>query len=136
MRVAELFKVWHPLPFNAVEDHHPRTRIGLRDRRGHLQQRRNVIPFHRHHVKTKGAEFAFQVEGADDFVQLAVELLFVPVHEYRQVVQSMVSDKLEGFPALPFIQFSVANDAKHPVWPSCQLVRQRHAASDGDPLPQ
>lgn len=48
----------------------------------------------------------------------------------------MVGNKLERFPALTFVQLAVADDAEDPIRPPGQSVRQRHAAGDGNPLPQ
>ena len=65
--------------------------------------------------------------------------MFISAQEFLHIDMAasyMVGDKLEGFPALPFVQLPIANDAKHPVWPSCQLVRQRHTARNGDTLSQ
>ena len=47
-----------------------------------------------------------------------------------------MGNKLERFPALAFIQLTVANDAEHPIRPPRQLMRQRHSAGDGNPLSQ
>lgn len=46
-----------------------------------------------------------------------------------------MGNKLEGLPALAFIQLAVANDTEHAIRPPRQLMRQRHAAGDGNPCP-
>ena len=48
----------------------------------------------------------------------------------------MVSNKLEGFPALTFIQLTVTQNAEDTVSPPRQCVRERHTCGDGHALPE
>jgi|GEM_PF-5426815 len=74
MVITEILEIRHALAFHAIENDYPRARIDGRNGLNRRQQSGDVIAFDGNDVKTKGAEFIFQIEGANDLVQPAVKL--------------------------------------------------------------
>ncbi len=112
MRITELLETRHPLPFNAIENDHSRSGLSWQDRFNYIQQALNIIALHCHDIKTESPEFSFQIKWINNFIQLTIKLLFVPVHKHSEVIQTMMRDKLESFPTLAFIKFAIADNTK------------------------
>ena len=72
--VAEIFEIRHALAFHAIENDYPRSRIAGRNGLYRSQQSGNVIALNGHDIKTKGAEFIFEIKSANDLIQPAVKL--------------------------------------------------------------
>lgn len=136
MRITELLETRHPLPFNAIENDHSRSGLSWQDRFNYIQQALNIIALHCHDIKTESPEFSFQIKWINNFIQLTIKLLFVPVHKHSEVIQTMMRDKLESFPTLAFIKFAIADNTKNPILAPRQFMRQRHPSGNGYPLPQ
>lgn len=128
MRITELLETRHPCPLMLSR---MTTRSGLswQDRFNYIQQALNIIALHCHDIKTESPEFSFQIKWINNFIQLTIKLLFVPVHKHSEVIQTMMRDKLESFPTLAFIKFAIADNTKPdscapPVYATAPSLRQ------------
>ena len=91
---------------------------------------RRILPVHPICIPSKGLVFHFHIPGFHDPVICTVDLLFIPVQKYKQVLQSVMRRKLRGFPDLPFCRFSVSRDAKDSLAAVFQPASKRKAAGN------